>query len=131
MIDMHYIIYNFLTLYVRYGSIGQMSHSNFANSSISIYAWRVFYFYWTSHSKFANSIISIYAWRVFYWISHSKFANSRISIYVWRVSLLKDLERCVKNLIWSRDNSKRKLVIVAWEKVCKPYIFKMVWTLGL
>jgi len=26
-----------------------------------------------------------------------------------------------KNFIWSGDASKRKLVTVAWKKICKPY----------
>jgi hypothetical protein len=44
-----------------------------------------------------------------------------ISIYSWPMSLLKDLERWIKNFIWSGDISQRKLVIVAWKKVCRPY----------
>jgi hypothetical protein len=43
-----------------------------------------------------------------------------ISIYSWPVSLLKDLERWIKNFIWSGDLDKRKLVTVAWKKVCRP-----------
>lgn len=37
-----------------------------------------------------------------------------ISIYAWHVSLLKDLEKCIKNFIWSGDIDKRKLVTVSW-----------------
>ncbi|CAJ2635999.1 unnamed protein product [Trifolium pratense] len=44
-----------------------------------------------------------------------------ISIYAWPVSLLRDLERWIKNFIWSGDINQRKLVTVAWKKVCKPY----------
>lgn len=43
-----------------------------------------------------------------------------ISIYSWPISLLKDLERCIKNFIWSGEINKRKLITVAWKKVCKP-----------
>lgn len=43
------------------------------------------------------------------------------AIYSWPISLLKDMERCIKNFIWSGDTSKRKLVTVAWKKICNPY----------
>jgi ribonuclease HI len=43
-----------------------------------------------------------------------------ISIYSWPVSLLKDLERCIRNFIWSGDLDQRKLVTVSWKKVCRP-----------
>lgn len=44
-----------------------------------------------------------------------------ITVYSWPVSLLKNLEKYIKNFIWSGDISKRKLVTVSWKKVCKPY----------
>ena len=44
-----------------------------------------------------------------------------MSIYSWPVSLLRDLERSIKNFIWSRDVSKRKMVTVAWKKICTDY----------
>jgi hypothetical protein len=44
-----------------------------------------------------------------------------ISIYSWPISLLKGLERWIKKFIWSGDISQRKLVTVAWKKVCRPY----------
>jgi hypothetical protein len=44
-----------------------------------------------------------------------------ISVYAWPISLLKDLEKNIRNFIWSRDREKRKLVSVSWKKVCKPY----------
>lgn len=44
-----------------------------------------------------------------------------ISIYAWLTSLLKDLEKDIINFIWSGDKDKRKLVSVAWKKVCRPY----------
>ena len=42
-----------------------------------------------------------------------------ISIYSWPTSLLKDLEKSIRNFIWSGDTTKRKMVTVAWIKVCK------------
>jgi len=43
------------------------------------------------------------------------------AIYSWPISLLKDLEKCIKKIIWSGDTTKRKLVTVAWKKICSPY----------
>jgi len=43
-----------------------------------------------------------------------------ISIYVWPVSLLKDLEKSIRNFIWSGDIDRRKLVTVSWKNLCKP-----------
>jgi len=44
-----------------------------------------------------------------------------MSIYSWPVSLLRELERWIKNFIWSGDIYKKKMVIVAWKKVCDAY----------
>jgi hypothetical protein len=44
-----------------------------------------------------------------------------ISVYSWSSSLLKDVERWIRNFLWSGDVSQRKLVIVAWHKVCTPF----------
>jgi ribonuclease HI len=44
-----------------------------------------------------------------------------ISLYSWPVSLLKEVERSIRNFIWSGDIDKRKLVTVSWKKVCRPY----------
>jgi ribonuclease HI len=43
-----------------------------------------------------------------------------ITIYSWPVSLLKDLQRCIRNFIWSGDLDKRKIVTVSWKKMCRP-----------
>ena len=43
-----------------------------------------------------------------------------ITIYSWPVNLIKDLESWMRNFIWSGDVEKRKLVTVAWHKVCTP-----------
>jgi len=43
-----------------------------------------------------------------------------ITIYSWLVNLIKDLEKWMRNFIWSGDVNKRKLVTVAWHKVCVP-----------
>jgi hypothetical protein len=42
-------------------------------------------------------------------------------MYSWPVALLKDLEKSIRNFIWSGDIDKRKLVTVSWENVCRPY----------
>jgi hypothetical protein len=34
--------------------------------------------------------------------------------------LIKKVERDIKNFIWSGDVEKKKLVIVAWKKLCRP-----------
>jgi ribonuclease HI len=44
-----------------------------------------------------------------------------MSLYSWPISLLKDIERSIRNFIWSGDSEKRKLVTVSWKKVCRPY----------
>lgn len=43
-----------------------------------------------------------------------------ISLYSWPVSLIKQIEKSVKNFIWSGDKDKRKLVTVSWKKLCRP-----------
>jgi ribonuclease HI len=43
-----------------------------------------------------------------------------MTIYSWPISLLRDLERWIKNFIWSGDITKKKLVTVSWKKVCAP-----------
>jgi len=44
-----------------------------------------------------------------------------ITVYSWPISLLRDLERYIKNFIWSDDISKRMLVTVTWKKIYLPY----------
>jgi len=44
-----------------------------------------------------------------------------MSVYSWPISLLRSMEKCIKNFIWSGDTAKRKLVTVAWKKVCNSY----------
>ena len=41
-----------------------------------------------------------------------------MAVYSWPISLLREIERWIKNFIWSGDKDKRKLVIVSWKKVC-------------
>lgn len=43
-----------------------------------------------------------------------------MSIYSWPRSLIKDVEKWIRNLIWSGDVEKRKLVTVSWKKICRP-----------
>jgi hypothetical protein len=52
-------------------------------------------------------------------VIHSMLIYS-ITIYSWPVSLIKKIEKDVKNFIWSGDVDKRKLVTVAWKKLCRP-----------
>jgi len=44
-----------------------------------------------------------------------------ISIYSWPMSLIKEVEKHMRNFIWNGDVDKRKLVTVSWKKVCKPF----------
>jgi hypothetical protein len=44
-----------------------------------------------------------------------------ISLYSWPVSLLKDIEKSVRNFIWSGDIDRRKLVTISWKKICRPF----------
>jgi hypothetical protein len=53
-------------------------------------------------------------------VIHGMLIHS-ITVYSWPISLLKDLERCIKNFIWSGDITQRKLVTVAWKKLCRPF----------
>lgn len=41
-------------------------------------------------------------------------------VYSWPVNLLKDLDRWVRNFIWSGDLETKRLITVAWHKVCCP-----------
>lgn len=43
-----------------------------------------------------------------------------ISLYSWPISLIKQVEKSVRNFIWSGDKDKRKLVTVSWKKLCRP-----------
>lgn len=38
----------------------------------------------------------------------------------WPISLLKSLENWIRNFVWSGDIHTRKIVTVAWSKVCCP-----------
>lgn len=44
-----------------------------------------------------------------------------MTLYSWLVSLLKDLEKCIRNFIWRGNSSKRKMVSIAWKKLCSDY----------
>ncbi|XP_058726377.1 uncharacterized protein LOC131597717 [Vicia villosa] len=44
-----------------------------------------------------------------------------MSIYSWPIALLKYLEKCIRNFIWIGSVENRKLLQVAWKKICKPY----------
>jgi hypothetical protein len=53
-------------------------------------------------------------------VIQSMFIHS-MTVYSWPTKLLRDMEKWIKNFIWSGDLNKRKLVIVAWKKVGAPY----------
>jgi len=42
-------------------------------------------------------------------------------VYSWPISILKDIERWIKNFIWSGDTEKRKLITVSWKKNCSEF----------
>lgn len=42
-------------------------------------------------------------------------------IYVWPVALLKSIDRCSRNFMWSGNIHIKKIVRVAWKKCCLPY----------
>jgi hypothetical protein len=44
-----------------------------------------------------------------------------ISIYSWPTSILKSIEAWIRNFIWSGSIDQRKLVTVAWKKICSPF----------
>ncbi|XP_024632876.1 uncharacterized protein [Medicago truncatula] len=44
-------------------------------------------------------------------------------IYRWPISLLKMLDRWIKNFVWSGDISTRKVCTVSWNQVCLPWEF--------
>lgn len=41
-------------------------------------------------------------------------------IYAWPMNLLNLLDRWIRNFIWARDIYTKKVVTVAWHRVCKP-----------
>jgi len=53
-------------------------------------------------------------------VIHSMLLRT-FAIYSWPVSLIRDLEKWIKKIIWSGDLEKRKIVIVSWKKVCTDY----------
>jgi len=44
-----------------------------------------------------------------------------MSVFSWPTSLLRDIEKWIKNFLWSGDTDKRKLVTISWKKVCGNY----------
>lgn len=41
-------------------------------------------------------------------------------VYVWPIGLLKTVEKWIINFIWSGDVNQKKVVTMAWHKVCSP-----------
>ncbi|CAL0327859.1 unnamed protein product [Lupinus luteus] len=71
-------------------------------------------------SKWKGSLLSIMGRvELVRTIIHSMLAYS-FHIYYWPTSLLKYLDNSIRNFIWSGDTKVRKLVTVAWNKVCIP-----------
>ncbi|XP_019438986.1 PREDICTED: uncharacterized protein LOC109344689 [Lupinus angustifolius] len=52
-------------------------------------------------------------------IIHSMLTFS-FHVYSWPISLLKSIDKSIRNFIWSGDINTKKLVIVAWHKLCTP-----------
>lgn len=50
-------------------------------------------------------------------ITHGMMLYS-FHIYSWPVSLLKSIDRCVRNFIWSEKIHTKKVVTVAWHRIC-------------
>ena len=50
-------------------------------------------------------------------VIQSMFTHT-MSVFSWPTSLLREIEKWIKNFIWIGDINKRKLVTVAWKKVC-------------
>lgn len=48
-----------------------------------------------------------------------KFVYS-FSVYKWHISLLKELNKAIKNFFWSSSILVEKLMIVGWDHCCKP-----------
>ncbi|CAJ2644686.1 unnamed protein product [Trifolium pratense] len=41
-------------------------------------------------------------------------------VYSWPKGLIKQMDRCIRNFIWSGNVDKKKLVTLSWDKVCTP-----------
>lgn len=41
-------------------------------------------------------------------------------VYSWPISLLKHLDKCIRNFIWAGKVNVKKIVTVAWHKICSP-----------
>ncbi|KAE9620126.1 hypothetical protein Lalb_Chr02g0160441 [Lupinus albus] len=52
-------------------------------------------------------------------VIHSMLAYS-FHIYAWPASLIKALDGCIRNFIWSGDTKTRKIVTTAWKSLCTP-----------
>ncbi|XP_019459917.1 PREDICTED: uncharacterized protein LOC109359677 [Lupinus angustifolius] len=54
-------------------------------------------------------------------IIHSMMLYS-FQVYTWPAQLLKHMDNCIRNFIWSGDIKVCKLVTMAWHEVCMPTI---------
>ena len=51
---------------------------------------------------------------------HGSFLHS-FMIYKWPDSLLKRMERAIRNFLWTRSVVSKKLVSIKWDVCCKPF----------
>lgn len=54
-----------------------------------------------------------------WWVNQSMLIYN-ISLYSWHVSLIKEMERNIRNFILSGDKDKRNMVTMVWKKLCRP-----------
>jgi hypothetical protein len=80
--------------------------TNFSKSILPIFV-EFFFLYLTIYFTSCNLI-------------HGFFLYMIIFLYSWSVSLLKDIEKCIRNFIWIGDIEKSKLVTIAWKNICRP-----------
>lgn len=46
----------------------------------------------------------------------------RFQIYLWPASLIKYLDTCIRNFVWSGDPNVKKICTVALHKMSRPYV---------
>lgn len=49
-----------------------------------------------------------------------------ITIYAWPLSLIKELNKCIQNFLWSGDLNSMKLVTMVWSTIYTP-IYERAW----
>jgi hypothetical protein len=74
---------------------------------IKLASWKVFLLSYVGRCQLIKSVVQ------------SMLIYS-ISIYSWPESLIKELEKYLRNFLWCGDLNVRKTVTVSWKKVCSP-----------